>query len=90
MKTIASLADGKVMLTEEAGVFSLSFDESASIGGGAAAGVVKVAGKGTVQLDSLAAIHLGEALLNSKLPEAVKPIAEMVEGVAEKAIGAVI
>lgn len=85
MKVIFSALSGAVVLSEDAGVVSLSFDDS--IGGGAAAGLVS--GKGSVQLNGPEAIQLAEKLLNSKLPASVLPLAQVVEGVAAQAIAAI-
>lgn len=89
MKTIASFAAGAVTVTEENGVVSLNVDESMSIGGGQASGIVKVQGKGSIVLDGAMGLKLGEALLNSHLPATVLPLAMVVEGVANQAIAAI-
>jgi hypothetical protein len=86
MKTIASFAGGAIVLTEDAGVFALSVDESVSVGGGEVAGIVKVQGKGSVVLDAALGLKLGEALLNAHLPPALVPLAQVVEGVANQAL----
>jgi hypothetical protein len=88
MKQIVSLANGAVVLNEDQGVFTLSLSESASVGGGSAAGVVKVQGSGSVVLDAETGLKLGEALLNSHLPASMQPLAQVVEGVANQAIKA--
>lgn len=88
MKTILSVANGAVTLVEDAGVFTLNVNEAASIGGGQAAGVLKVQGSGSIVLDAEAGLKLGEALLNSHLPVAVQPLALVVEGIANQAIKA--
>lgn len=88
MKLIASLANGAVTLTEENGVISLNVDEAISVGGGEAAGLVKVAGKASVQLGAEAGLMLGEKMLNAHLPTSVAPLALVVEGVANQALKA--
>lgn len=88
MKNIFSGFGGAVELNEENGVFTLVVAESKSIGGGEAAGVVKVKGDGSVELDAVTALKLGEALLNSHLPVSVKPLALVIEGVANQAVAA--
>lgn len=88
MKTIASLAGGAVSLTEDAGVFTLSLSDAAQVGGGSAAGIVKVQGAGSVVLDAATGLKLGEALLNSHLPATVQPLATIVETIANQAIAA--
>lgn len=89
MKTIASFANGAVSVTEDNGVISLSFDEVASLGGGQASGIVKVQGKGSIVLDGEMGVNLGKALLNSHLPVAVQPLAQVIEGVAMQALKAI-
>lgn len=84
MKTIFSAFGGAVVLTEQAGIFTLSLDET--IGGGLAKNIVT--GSGGLVLNAPTGIQLGEALLNAHLPAAVLPLAEVVEGVANQAIAA--
>ena len=84
-KTIFSLASGAVTLVENAGVFTLAFDEK--LGGGAAAGIV--VGSGSIQLNGTTGIQLGEKLLNSHLPANVQALATVIEGVANQAIAAI-
>lgn len=86
MKTIASYANGAVTLVEDQGVISLNIDESISAGGGQAAGIVKIQGKGSVVLDGQMGLKLGENLLNAHLPTTVQPLAQVVEGIANQAI----
>lgn len=88
MRTILSLANGAVTLTETDGVVSLNLDESLQLGGGAAAGLVKVSDKGSIALDGETGLKLGEALLNSHIPASLLPLAQVVEGVANQAIKA--
>jgi hypothetical protein len=88
MKTILTLANGAVTLTEESGVFKLNVNESVSLGGGEAAGVVKASGVASVELDAASGLLLGEKLLNSHLPAAVQPLALVIEGVANQALKA--
>jgi len=89
MKTIYSVQNGAITITEDAGVFSLNISEKASVGGGEVAGIVKVQGEGSVQLDAATALKLGEALLNSHLPSSVQSLAAVIEGVANQAIAAI-
>ena len=86
MKTIFTAANGAITLTENAGVFTLSFDES--LGGGAAAGVIKGAGSiiFNAASGSASAISLGEALLNAHLPASLAPLATVVEGIVNQAL----
>ena len=73
MKTLLSLAGGALVLTEQAGVVTLSLDKSLSLGGGSAAGVLEVEGQGSVKLSGAQLLLLGEALLNPRVPAAILP-----------------
>ncbi len=84
MKVLLSLANGALVVSEDAGKVSVTFNES--IGGGAAAGIVK--GSGSVILDGEMGLQLGEKLLNSHLPVSVQPLALVIETVANQAIKA--
>lgn len=86
MKTLATYANGAVTVTEDQGVISLNFNESLSVGGGDAAGIIKVQGQGSVQLNCEQGLKLGETLLNAHLPAAVQPLAKVIEGVVEQAV----
>ena len=86
MKTLLSLLGGAITVTEINGVVSLNWNES--LGGGAAAGILK--GSGSLQLAGLDAVHLGEALLNAKLPASMQGAAVAVEGVIDAAIKTVL
>jgi hypothetical protein len=88
MKTLLSAANGAITITENAGVFSLNLDESVSVGGGKAAGIVKVQGQGSVVLDGQTALALGQTLLNAYLPASLQPLATVVEGIVDQAIDA--
>lgn len=89
MKTIFTAFNGALTLTEDAGVISLNISEKASIGGGEAAGLLKVAGEASVVLDGATGLKLGEAALNAHLPASVQPLAVVIEGVANQAIAAI-
>jgi hypothetical protein len=87
-KSIFSAANGAVTLTEDAGVFTLALSDAAAVGGGQAAGIVKVQGSGSLVLDGALGLQLGQALLNAHLPASVQPLAAVVEGIADQAISA--
>ena len=87
-KLIFSALNGAVTLTEDAGVFTLALADSASIGGGVAAGIAKVGGDAHLVLDGATGLKLGEALLNSHLPAAALPLATVVETVVNTAVAA--
>lgn len=84
MKTIFSALNGALVLTENEGVFTLSFDES--LGGGEAAGIVK--GTGSVVLDANMALALSEKMLNSHIPASLLPLVTVIEGVVNQALKA--
>jgi hypothetical protein len=86
MKVLMSVANGAVQLVEDGGVVSLTVDKDLVIGGGAAAGMLEVDGKGSVKFDANTGIKLGEALLNAHLPASVQALAAVVEGIANQAI----
>jgi hypothetical protein len=89
MKKIFSALDGAVALTESEGVFTLSISDALSVGGGKAAGLLKVQGAGSVVFDAPTGAALGLALLNSHLPAALQAPAALVEAVIEEAVKAV-
>ena len=82
MKTLLDLFDGALTVTEADGIISLSFNES--LGGGAAAGIVK--GQGTIALNAIQGLKLGEQLLNAHIPASLLPLAIVIEGVVNQAI----
>lgn len=85
MKTLANLDNGALVVTEQGGVFTLSFNEALSVGGGAAAGIVSIKGQGSIVISGLLAEKLAALELNKLLPAALVPAAEAVEGIAEAA-----
>ena len=85
MKTILSLLGGAITLTEESGVFTLSFNES--LGGGSAAGIVK--GSGSFVLSGTMGLQLAEKLLNAHLPTSLATLAPAVEAIVNTAVAAV-
>lgn len=85
MKVIFSALGGALVLSEQAEIFTLSWDES--IGGGLAAGIVK--GQGSIVLSGALGLQLGEKLLNAHLPASVQALALVIEGVANQAIAAI-
>lgn len=89
MKTIASFANGAITVTEDQGKVSLNFDKDLQVGGGEAAGIIEIEGKGSIKLNGEQGLKLAEALLNAHLPAAVLPLAQVVEGVVNQAIKAI-
>lgn len=87
-KQIYSGLNGALTINEDSGVFTLNIAEAAAVGGGEAAGIVKVQGQASVILDAQTALKLGESLLNAHLPAALQPLAQVVEGIANQAIAA--
>lgn len=86
MKTLLSLDGGVLVITEEGGAFTLTINESASIGGGLAAGVVSVKDAGSIVLSGKQAFDLGLKLLEAHSPAAFVPAEEAVGAVADAAI----
>ena len=88
MKTLLNVANGAVIVTEDNLVVTLTFAESASLGGGQAAGIVKVAGNGSVVANGPLAIQLGFALINPHVPAFALPLATALENILLKAVTA--
>lgn len=80
-KQLLSAFDGALTVEEENGVVTLNVSKSASVGGGEAAGILKVEGEAKIQLDGQTGLKLAESLLNAHLPEKLQPLAQVVEGV---------
>lgn len=90
MKTIFTAGNGAVTLVEDQGVVTLKLAKQESVGGGQAAGILKVDGAGSIVFDGMTGLMLGEALLNSHIPANAQPLASVVEGVANQAIRALL
>lgn len=88
MKTLLSLAGGAVVLTEQAGDFTLTFDKDLLVGGGAAAGIVEIEGAGKIVLKGKVAFDLGMKILESHSPAALVPLEEGAAAMADGAIAA--
>ena len=84
MKTIFSMFGGGLTLTEQAGIFTLSVNESA--GGAECAGFIK--GTGSLVLNGSQVLKIGEAFIVGKLPVALQPLTVIVESVVNQAIAA--
>lgn len=82
MRTLFSLFGGALVLTEQSGNLTLSWNES--LGGGKVKGIVT--GTGSIELGAYSAIQLGETDLNALLPAALQPFALVIEGVANTAL----
>jgi hypothetical protein len=85
MKTLLSLQNGAITITEQAGVITLSFSEA--LGGGEAAGIVK--GSGSIVLNAQQGLQMGEKLLNAHIPASLLPLVTVVEGVVNQALASV-
>ena len=85
MKTIFSVGNGVLTLTEQGGDFTLSINAKADLGGGSAAGVVSVQDSGSLVLKGKLAFDLGMALLEAHSPATLVPLeqgaAAVVDGV---------
>lgn len=88
MKTLLSLAGGAVVLTEQAGVFTLAFDEKLSVGGGEAAGIVSVQGQGFLVLSGAQAVKLLGTIAMAHSPASLIPLEAGAVTMAEGAIAA--
>jgi|GEM_PF-2913107 len=88
-KQLLNAFDGALIVEEENGVVTLSVSKDASIGGGEAAGLLKIEGSAKVVLDGQTGLKLAESLLNAHLPEKLQPLAQVVEGVVNQAIAAI-
>jgi len=84
-KVLLSLANGAVVVNEDAGVISVAINES--LGGGKSAGMIK--GSASIILDAEDGLKLGEQLVISHLPAAVQPLGQVVAGVINQAIDAI-
>lgn len=89
MKEVARFANGVIVLKKDNGKFILAVSEDASLGGGEAAGIIKVKGSAEVELNAEQALKLAEALLNAHLPPALVPLAQVVEGIVNQAVLAI-
>ncbi len=88
MKTLASLDGGAILLQEQGGVFTLSVNEKASIGGGKASGIVSVQGQGSVVLNGKQLFDLLAAAAEGVVPAAIKPAIEGAIALADAEIAA--
>ena len=84
-KSIFSEFGGALTLTETSGVLTLAWDES--LGGGAAAGIVK--GQGSLVLSGTLGLQLAEKLLNAHLSGTALALATAGETVANAAVAAI-
>lgn len=76
MKTLLSLENGAITITEQGGDFFLNF--SGSVGGGVLAGILS--GSGSVKLGSgSVALKAAEGFVNHLLPAAAQDMAKMIE-----------
>jgi len=85
MKTLFTALGGALVLTENAGVLTLTLD--GSLGGGAAAGVIT--GSGSIVLNGTTALTLAQNLLNANLPASLLPLATVIEGIVDQAVKAI-
>ena len=85
MKTLVSAFGGAVQIQEQALDIYLVFD--ASIGGGAASGIVEGSGKIKIGSGSVG-LKLGEAWLNAHAPASVQPFLIAAEAMINPAVAA--
>lgn len=86
MKELLNIGNGAVILSEQAGDFTLTFSEKAALGGGSAAGIVSVQGSGSVILKGKLAFDLGMKLLEAHSPAAIVPFEQGAQAIADGAI----
>ena len=86
MKTLASLFAGAVTITEQAGVVKLNFNDSASLGGGAAAGWLAISGQASIVLNGKQDFDLIMATIEAHSPAALVPIEQGAQTVGDAAI----
>lgn len=88
MKELLNLGNGAVVVSEQAGDFTLALSETAALGGGSAAGVVSVQGSGSVILKGKMAFDLGMKLIEAHSPAALVPIEEGAAAIVDSTIAA--
>lgn len=86
MKTLLSLMGGALVLTEHAGTFTLSFNDTLSVGGGQAAGILSIKGQGSIELSGKQAFDLLATIVESHVPG---PVAAAIEAGKVLADGAI-
>jgi hypothetical protein len=86
MKTLLSLMGGALVLTEQGGLFTLTFDDKLAVGGGKAAGVVSVQGQGSIVLSGKQAFDLLAEMVESHVPAPAAAAVAAIEAVADAAI----
>jgi hypothetical protein len=85
-KTLVSLDGGVLVVTEDGGAFNVAIDDSFTVGGGVAAGVITVSGKASLSLSGKQAFDLGMALLEAHSPAPIATIEKAAQGIADAAI----
>lgn len=86
MKQLVSVGNGAVVLSEQAGDFTLSFNKDLLVGGGLAAGIVEIEGSGKLVLKGKMAFDLGMAILEAHSPAALVPLEVGAAAIADSAI----
>jgi hypothetical protein len=89
MKTLYSAANGAITVTEDQGKISLNFDESLNVGGGDAAGIVSIQGKGSICLNGAQGLTLAAAFINAHIPAQMKPFAAIIETIVNQSLTAI-
>lgn len=88
MKELLNLGNGAMILSEQAGDFTLAFSEQAALGGGSAAGIVAVQGSGSVIIKGKLAFDIGMKLLEAHSPAALVPLEAGAAAVVDAAVAA--
>lgn len=84
-KTIA-LPGGQISLSASGKVCSIGITESASAGGGEAAGILAVSGNATLTLNDKQAFDLGMALIEAHSPAPLVPLEQMAQAAGDAAL----
>ncbi len=81
-----SLPGGSLVVSESGGAISVAIQESQSVGGGAAAGVLSVQGSGSVSLSGKQGFDLMMALIEAHSSAAIVPIEKEAQALADAGI----
>jgi len=85
MKTLLNVGNGALVITEEAGDFTIAVSKAALVGGGSVTGIVSLKGEAKIVVKGKLAFDAGMKLLEAHSPAALVPIeqgaAAVVDGV---------
>ena len=86
MKTLASLYNGAITITEQGGTVKVNFNDSASLGGGLAAGWLQVEGQASIVLSGKQDFDLLMQLIEAHSTAAVLPAEAGIQAAGDAAI----